>query len=181
MRFSVSNTSGCVPPRDSPSLRDRRGHGVAVSAAVRAPRVGLAAAGGAGRCGAQDAVVPARRPGARSGAAGLRVHPTESSSAAAGGEYCVCSQRGDMAARPAPEAGGPRGPLGPPRGSASAALAAAPVHRPRSAAQPCRCLRTTSVVSLRTDGALSRPRNCVELSSEDQNARTIRCPWMDTP
>ena len=35
-----------------------------------------------------------------------------------GGAYCVCPQPGDVAAGPAAEAGGPRRPLGPPRGSA---------------------------------------------------------------
>ena len=48
----------------------------------------------------------------------------------------ACPQPGDVAARPAAEAGGPRRPLGPPRGSASAALDAAPrgvaAHRTRA-------------------------------------------------
>ena len=56
--------------------------------------------------------------------------------AIAGGAYCVCPQPGDVAAGPAAEAGGPRRPLGPPRGSASAALDAAPrgvaAHRTRA-------------------------------------------------
>ena len=63
---------------------------------------------------------------------GLRAH---AGTAIAGGAYCVCPQPGDVAARPAAEAGGPRRALGPPRGSASAALDAAPrgvaAHRAR--------------------------------------------------
>ena len=66
-------------------------------------------------------------------AAALRAH---AGTAIAGGAYCVCPQPGDVAARPAAEAGGPRRPLGPPRGSASAALDAAPrgvaAHRTRA-------------------------------------------------
>ena len=64
---------------------------------------------------------------------GLRAH---AGTAIAGGAYCVCPQPGDVAAGPAAEAGGPRRPLGPPRGSASAALDAAPrgvaAHRTRA-------------------------------------------------
>ena len=64
---------------------------------------------------------------------GLRAH---AGTAIAGGTYCVCPQPGDVAAGPAAEAGGPRRPLGPPRGSASAALDAAPrgvaAHRTRA-------------------------------------------------
>ena len=67
--------AGVVPPGDSPGLRHWRGHGLAVSAEDGAARVGLAAARGAGRCGARGAVVPSRRPGARPGPARLRVHP----------------------------------------------------------------------------------------------------------
>ena len=63
----------------------------------------------------------------------LRAH---AGTAIAGGAYCVRPQPGDVAARPAAEAGGPRRPLGPPGGSASAALDAAPrgvaAHRTRA-------------------------------------------------
>ena len=63
----------------------------------------------------------------------LRAH---AGTAIAGGAYRVRPQPGDVAAGPAAEAGGPRRPLGPPRGSASAALDAAPrgvaAHRTRA-------------------------------------------------
>ena len=60
----------------------------------------------------------------------------DAGAAIAGGAYCVCPQPGDVAAQPAAEAGGPRRPLGPPRGAASAARHATPrgvaAHRARA-------------------------------------------------
>ena len=60
----------------------------------------------------------------------------DAGAAIAGGAYCVCPQPGDVATRPAAEAGGPRRPLGPPRGAASAARHATPrgvaAHRARA-------------------------------------------------